>query len=194
MSAPRRAPMRGRVRTWPREQLLLRAGLLLAAALGLLAGRLGGGSTPTWLLVAAGLTALTAACWPDSLAVLVLLGELAVPWLGSRATATSAWVLLGTAALLGVHLAALAATQGPPTARIDHALLWRWAARGLMLWSTAVPAWLLARLAGSPARRLATDGQAAPYAGLAGLVVIAVAAFWLFGRFSTVRRPGRARS
>ena len=163
---------------------LLRAGVLVGGWADLVAVHLAGGSTPAWLWVVVTLAASGAALWPDSLAVLLLLGGMLAAWLGVGAGSLSGWALLGAGGVVGAHVTATLLSQGPRQAQVPPPLVRRWARRALALWGCAAALWALAQLLRAPAGGTATSLT------ISALLVLAVGALWLGGRLSTSRaRP-----
>lgn len=162
-------PVAGRRRLLPGlDQLALRAvipaGLLVTVAAAMLAG-----ANPPWWEPALLLVAAAAAMWvPDSSApALLLLGQGYV-WLQTPES-TSALVLVASAGMVGAHVTALLAAQGPASMPVDRVAVRRWAARAALVWATGVPVWLLV-----VGMRQAPHERWTAVAGLGVLIVVAV--------------------
>ena len=127
------------------QQLVVRAGVVLAILAFVLTVGVAGDGLPLWgtallLVLAAG-----SAYRPDSHAPLALLGASAWAWGGSLPGAVTGWTLLAAVELVAVHVACTLAALGPPQLVLDRAVLRRWGVRAGVLAAGAALVWLVVR-------------------------------------------------
>lgn len=157
------------------DQLVLRAMVVIGAAITLVAAQAAGARPGPWQQGAVLAMAAVAALRPESLAAVGALAGAAYTW-GGAAETLSPLVLLAAGGMVLVHVSALVAAQGPARMRVEGAQVRRWAARAVLLWLAAAAVWGLSLLmADLPPQRLV-------YAlGLTLLSVIAVATTRMIG-------------
>ena len=139
-------------RAWSRTVLAVRATMLLAGA-GALVGAGWGGGYPLVAVVVGALGLVAAVLQPNGLGPAVVIGGAAGAWVlrygGDPAPATDT-VLLALA-LAVHHQAAGLSVALPPTARVDPAILVRFARHGVLVLAAAAAVGALALLLAHPA-------------------------------------------
>jgi hypothetical protein len=152
------------------DQVVLRCLVGVGAGTVLAAAAAGGAVVPLWQQATLlGLAAL-AACRPDSAAGSLLLVGSAFVWASTPESLTP-WVLVAAAGMVVAHVAALVASTGPATVRVDRAQVNRWAVRVALVWVAAAVAWVMVVW-----MRDVPAGRTAYGLGLLLLTAVAVAA------------------
>jgi len=150
---------------------LLRAVVVVAVLVSLLAGVPGGYQPPAVLVVVVVAGALLAAFRPEHLIVSITLGMVVAWWALQLRGEMPTAALVAAAGIIVAHAAATVLGYGPPRLPVDAALGVLWALRAGMSWTGALAVWAVGR---------AYTGHGSPavfwLAGLAAAVVGAVVA------------------
>ena len=128
------------------SQLVLRALVLLASAVALLATGPAGHWPPWWVAVPVLGLAVGFAWLPDSPFGAAVFLAVVGWWTVSLPDALEAEVVVAAAALLVAHVAALLASYGPAPMPVDAATLRLWVRRGALVLVTVPAVWGAARL------------------------------------------------
>jgi hypothetical protein len=138
---------------WP-SVWLLRAFVVVAVMVSLLAGVAEGYQPPAVLVVVVMAGALLAAFRPEHLVLSITLGAVVAWWALQLRSEMPAAALVAAAGVIVAHASATVLGYGPPALRIDPALGVLWALRAGMSWTAALAVWAVGRAYtghGSPA-------------------------------------------
>ncbi len=131
----------------PPGQWVARAAVAVLPVVALLCVRAAGAATPPWLVVVVALVSLYWAAVPESAAGAAVLAVVAV-WWGLRLGAdVDPFALPAAAALLIAHVAAVVASYGPATMRLDPAVVRLWVRRAATIYLPVPAVYLIAALA-----------------------------------------------
>ena len=159
-----------RAGAWP-SVWLVRAIVVVAVLVALLAGLPEGYQPPALLVVVVAAGALLAASRPEHLILSITLGAVVAWWGLQLRGEMPVAALVAAAGIIVAHAAATVLGYGPPALPVDPALAVLWALRTGMSWTAALAVWAVAR---------AYTGHGSPtvfwLAGLAAAVVGAVVA------------------
>lgn len=180
------------IRSWPAMsagQWVTRAAIAALPVVALLCVSRAGGATPGWLFVAVTLTSLGWAAFPESAAGVTVLAVIVIWWGFQLGSELDPLVLPVAAALLAAHVAAVLASYGPRTMRLDPHLVRLWVRRAALVYVPVPVLYLTAAWA---------EGVSAPAgvwpAGLAAtFCAIAAASLTLSTREHEKADPGRGR-
>jgi hypothetical protein len=153
-----------------RSRLLLRAVILVAPVLALLAAR--PADLPSgWFVVLTVVLSVGFAAMPESALGTACLGLVVFWWALAASTGVPVAAIPAALLLLAAHIAAVLLSYGPPALPIGSALLGRWLRRGVAVAVAAPLVWLVA---------VVVDDQPEPpgiwIAGLACAVVVCIVA------------------
>jgi hypothetical protein len=155
---------------WP-SVWLLRAVVVVAVMVSLMAGVPEGYRPPPMLVVVVAAAALLAAFRPEHLVLSITLGLVVTWWALQLRGEMPAAALVAAAGIIVAHAAATVLGYGPPALPVEPSLAMLWALRAGMTWTAALAVWAVAR---------AYTGHGSPavfwLAGLAAAVVGAVVA------------------
>lgn len=128
----------------PPGQWAARAAVAALPVVGFLCVRAAGAATPTWLVVVVALVSLYWAAVPESPAGAAALAVVAVWWGLELGADIDPFALLAAAALLVAHVAAVVASYGPATMRLDPAVVRLWLRRAALIYLPVPAVYLVA--------------------------------------------------
>lgn len=128
--------------TLSRAQAWLRAGIVLGAAVPVLAAAAAGAGLPAWVAFAVGVATAISVLQPDSHAPLALIVLLGWHWFVTVDDQGSPWVLVAALGLLLLHACAAAAAGAPGGAPILATARGRWLRRSGIVAAATAGVWL----------------------------------------------------
>ena len=128
----------------PPGQWVARSAVAALPVVALLCVGAAGAATPTWLVVVVALVSLYWAAVPESAAGAAALAVVAVWWGLELGADVDPFALPAAAALLGAHVAAVVASYGPATMRLDPAVVRLWLRRAALVYLPAPAVYLVA--------------------------------------------------